>query len=123
MSELKKFFISFFIFSVVFSLLLYFKVNNFVGIAVFCVLFAILIISLINKIFAKKLHCFLSETGSFLGEKITVSVLFFVFIVAIIPTKILMVIFKRDRLRLKKENVDSYWINSEDEKQNWDLPY
>ena len=47
----------------------------------------------------------------FTTDKIARAILFLIFIFAIIPTKILMVLAKRDRLRLK-ENKNSYWLEA-----------
>lgn len=47
----------------------------------------------------------------FITDKIARAILFLIFIFAIIPTKILMILAKRDRLRLR-ENKDSYWLEA-----------
>ena len=49
------------------------------------------------------------KLGKKIGEIFSITALFFVYITAIIPTAIIMQIVKRDRLRLKKQNIDSYW--------------
>lgn len=47
----------------------------------------------------------------FITDKIARAILFLIFIFAIIPTKILMILAKRDRLRLR-ENKNSYWLEA-----------
>ncbi len=55
--------------------------------------------------------------GIFLGNIISPIVLGIIFFGLVTPTSILMKIFKKDHLRLKKENLSTYWIKK-DENQN-----
>ncbi len=57
----------------------------------------------------------------FISNLIARIALFLVFIFVIIPTKFVMVLCRRDRLRLNKQS-DSYWINSKEE-NNYELQY
>ncbi len=52
--------------------------------------------------------------GIFLGNIISPIVLGIIFFGLVTPTSILMKIFKKDHLRLKKENVNTYWIKKDD---------
>lgn len=61
------------------------------------------------------------KTGEFIGKYLAIAVLTIVYVIAVIPTGVLMKIVKRDRLRLKKPNLSSYWINYE--KSNTDYEY
>lgn len=71
----------------------------------------------------KKVFLKIKKFSEFINNKIAQIALFFVYVFAIIPTKILNLIFKRDRLRLKKQNKKSYWIKVEEKENNWDLQY
>ena len=62
----------------------------------------------LNKIWAK--------FGFFLGTFIPPIVMGFVFFVIVTPTGLLMRLFSKDYLNLKKNNNKSYWINSSDQK-------
>ena len=52
--------------------------------------------------------------GIFLGNIISPIVLGIIFFGLVTPTSILMKIFKKDHLRLKKENLSTYWIKKDD---------
>lgn len=54
-----------------------------------------------------------TKTGKFLGKYISIISLFVIYILAVLPTGILMKITKRDRLRLNKPNLKSYWVECE----------
>ena len=54
-----------------------------------------------------------SKAGKILGNYIARVILFFVYVFAVLPTGILMKMVKRDRLRLKKQNINSYWVDCE----------
>ena len=79
------------------------------------------IISILLPSFGNLLHDTFSKIGVFLGRWISRIILFFVWIFAVLPTGILMKITKRDRLKLKKQNVSSYWI--ENTTKNTDYEY
>lgn len=58
------------------------------------------------------IHDILSRLGSFLGRQLAKIILFLVWIFAVLPLGCLMKITGRDRLRLKKQDVKSYWIDN-----------
>lgn len=62
-----------------------------------------------------------SKTGTFIGRIISMVILFFIWIFAVLPTGCIMKIIGRDRLRLKKTNIRSYWIDNIT--QNTDYEY
>lgn len=63
----------------------------------------------------------LKQTGLFIGRQIARILLFFVWCIAVLPTGCLMKITGRDRLRLKKTELKSYWIDNIT--QNTDYEY
>lgn len=67
------------------------------------------------------IHDTLSKIGAFLGNWIARIILFFVWIFAVLPTGVLMKIMKRDRLRLKKPDIKSYWVDNRN--KNIDYEY
>lgn len=90
------------------------------------VIVGFLLISLICflcKKIALKLKSVLSKIGSFLGKYIAIVVLAICYIVAVIPTGLLMKIVKRDRLRLKKPEVNSYWLNCETKNTDYEYQF
>ncbi len=65
----------------------------------------------ISKSFAQEFKEKLSVIGGFLGKYTAIIILAIGYIIAVIPTGILMKAVKRDRLRLKKPNTATYWID------------
>lgn len=90
------------------------------------VIVGFLLISLIcflSKNIALKFKAILSKIGNFLGKYIAITVLAVCYIVAVIPTGLLMKIVKRDRLRLKKPEVNSYWLNCETKNTDYEYQF
>ena len=75
----------------------------------------------VSKKFAYLFKSTLTNIGNFLGKYIAIIVLAIGYILAVLPTGLLMKIVKRDRLKLKKPNLETYWVNYE--KQNTDYEY
>ena len=122
MNEINKFLISLLVFSMVFPLILYFKINKLYAVIAFFILLIITMISLINKKFAGFLKIKLNKSAKFIANALSIMALFIVYVFTIIPIKILNLIFKRDRLSLNKKE-QTYWINVKEEENNWDLQY
>lgn len=88
------------------------------------ILAVFILLSLICFFCKKFAHWFKSKldaAGSFLGRYIAVFSLVIVYLAAILPTGLLMKIVKRDRLRLRKPECTSYWL--EYENKNTDYEY
>ena len=56
--------------------------------------------------------------GVFLGEKLSPIIIGIIFFTVVTPTGLLMKIFKKDPLRLKKTKDKTYWIEKEDVKSS-----
>ena len=80
-------------------------------------------LSFLSKKFAKNFKNVLEKIGAFLGKYIAIIVLFLGYIFVVIPTGLLMKIVKRDRLRLKKPNVSSYWLNYENKNTDYEYQF
>jgi len=77
----------------------------------------------ISKKFARWFKNFLEKIGGFLGKYIAIFVLAIGYIVAVVPTGLLMKIVKRDRLRLKKPDVKSYWLDYENKNTDYEYQF
>lgn len=77
----------------------------------------------VSKTFAKKLKKISDSIGHFIGKYLAIIVLSIGYIIAVIPTGLLMKIVKRDRLKLKKPEVKSYWIDYDQEKTNYEFQF
>ena len=117
-----KFGLSIIIFSFIFSSVLYIKLKNFIILGLFLTLVISGLFCIINKTFAIKFKTILNKISNFIIQKIVKIVLFFIFVFSVIPMKIVAVLFKRDRLKLRTTNQNSYWINYE-EKNDWENQY
>ena len=81
------------------------------------------LISFISKRFAIGFKSILTKIGTFLGKYISIIVLAFGYILAVVPTGLLMKIVKRDRLRLKKPNLKTYWIDYENKNTDYEYQF
>ncbi len=122
-SELTKFSISLTLIPIVPAWLIYKYICPY-GAAIFLGFFWILaLISFINKKFASELKHLLDKVGAFLGKYISYAALFFIFVIAVIPTKLMMVIAKRDRLKRRSFDDETYWIDCSSQKHDYELEY
>ena len=93
------------------------------AITVLAIFLSLSFICFISKKFA---HCFktlLEKIGNFLGKYIAIIVLGIGYVIAVVPTGLLMKIVKRDRLRLKKPNTNSYWKNKDSEVSDYEYQF
>jgi hypothetical protein len=65
----------------------------------------------------------LSKIGKFLGKYLAIIALAFVYIFAVLPTGTLAKIIGRDRLRLKKQNLKTYWIDYKNENTDYEFQF
>ena len=81
------------------------------------------LICFLSKNFAIGFKSILDTIGHFIGKYLAILVLSIGYIVAVIPTGLLMKIVKRDRLKLKKPDVKSYWIDYDKEKTDYEFQF
>ena len=87
------------------------------------VFFAAAVISLIIPAFGIYLHKKGAELGAFIGNIAAKIILFFVWILSVLPLGMLMKLTGRDRLRLKKPESKSYWIDNKTENTDWEYQF
>jgi len=90
---------------------------------ILCVFLFTSLICFISRKFALGLKNILMKIGSFLGRYIAIFVLFIGYIIAVLPTGMLMKIVKRDRLRLKKPGIVSYWIDYNNKDSDYEYQF
>ncbi len=88
---------------------------------VMLIFLGIAILSYVIPSIGEAIHDIFAKIGAFIGNCISKIILFFVWIIAVLPTGILMKLTGRDRLRLKKAEIRSYWIDNIT--QNTDYEY
>lgn len=93
------------------------------AVVVLAVFIALSLLCFISKSFARVLKATLTEIGNFIGKYLAIVVLFLGYIFAILPTGLLMKIVKRDRLRIKKPKLETYWKNNEAEKTDYEYQF
>ena len=81
------------------------------------------LISFICSGFALKLKRILDTIGSFLGKYLAIIVLAIGYIVAVMPTGLIMKLVKRDRLRLKKMQIQTYWKQYENNNTDYEYQF
>lgn len=69
------------------------------------------LISICSRNFSMMLKHTFSKIGGFLGKYIAIIVLWIVYVLAVLPTGLLMKAVKRDRLRLRKPECETYWLD------------
>ena len=123
LSELTKFSISLTLVPIIPSWLIYKYICPY-GAGIFLALCWLLaLISFCNKKIASDLKSLFGKIGAFLGKHIANIILFLIFIIAVIPTKILMSFAKRDRLKRRSFEEETYWLDYGDTKHDYELEY
>ena len=85
-----------------------------------------LVLSLICFIFEKfalNFKSLLTKIGSFLGRYLAIVVLIIGYIAAVMPTGLIMKLVKRDRLRLKKAQMQTYWKKYENNNTDYEYQF
>ena len=77
-----------------------------------------LILGLINSRILTPLNILWFKFGMLLGRIISPIIMGMVFFFVVTPTGLLMKLFNKDLLRLKKKNTKSYWITKSNEKSS-----
>lgn len=90
---------------------------------VLAIFLALSFLCFVSKKFAYSFKSLLEKIGGFLGRYIAIVVLAIGYIAAVIPTGLLMKIVKRDRLRLKKPDVKTYWLDYENKNTDYEYQF
>ena len=100
------------VFSMVFLLISVWPVLNGLEIRIWSLLISIvfLILGILNSNILKPLNIIWMKFGVFLGNFISPIVMMIVFFFVITPTSLILKLFRKDILNLKKNKDESYWI-------------
>ena len=79
---------------------------------------AFLLLGLKNSKILTPLNILWFKFGMLLGKYVSPIVMGLVFFLVVTPTGIIMRIFNKDLLKLKKRNINSYWIKRDDQKSD-----
>ena len=93
------------------------------AVIVLAVLLSTAFISLIIPKIGKFIYNIGKKTGSFIGKYIAIIILFIGYIIAVIPTGLLMKLVRRDRLKLRKPDSPTYWIDNENISKDYELQF
>ena len=94
-----------------------------VAVTLLIIFWLLAVLCFVSKSFSVKFKKLLDKIGSFLGKYIAIVVLAIGYLVAVLPTVVLMKIVKRDRLRLKKPNVETYWLDNENKNTDYEYQF
>jgi len=108
------------VFFFVFCLIAFYPLINGGQTRLWAISFAILflILGLINSQFLTPLNRLWFKFGIFLAKFVSPIVMALVFFGVVTPTGLLMKIFKKDVLKLKTNNSETYWIKRSSEKSS-----
>ena len=116
-SSNRSFGIVFFVFFLIVSLYpLYFNGSLNIWALLLSVIF--LILGLLNSKILTPLNILWFKFGMLLGRIISPIIMGMVFFFVVTPTGLLMKLFNKDLLRLKKKDTKSYWITKSNEKSS-----
>lgn len=121
--EKRELFLGLFVLPVVPSILLWQKVDINYLMILFFVFWGLLLICFFSKRFASFIFVNIKKLLKKLGEIFSIIALVFVYIVAIIPTGLIIKLVKRDRLLLKNHNNSSYWKKFEHHSENYESQF
>ena len=113
----KSFGIVFFIFFLIIS---FYPLINDQGIRIWSLILSsiFLILGIQNSRLLTPLNILWFKFGILLGRFVSPIVMGLVFFLVVTPTGIIMRLFKKDLLKLKKNNSNTYWINRPDSKSD-----
>ena len=113
----KSFGIVFFIFFLIVSL---YPLINDQDVRIWSLILSIIFLTLglLNSRILTPLNILWFKFGILLGRFISPVVMGFVFFLVVTPTGIIMKLFKKDLLKLKKNNSNTYWINRSNSKSD-----
>ena len=77
-----------------------------------------LLLGLKNSKILTPLNILWFKFGTKLGKYVSPIIMGLVFFLVVTPTGIIMRIFNKDLLKLKKRNINSYWIKRDDQKSD-----
>lgn len=123
MNEYRKFALTLGLLPWIPAFVLYKHHLNTIAMYILCIFIALSILSFLFNGFAKFFKHTLDKIGAFLGKYLAIIVLTIGYIVAVIPTGLLMKIVKRDRLKLKKPDVKSYWLDYENRSTDYEYQF
>ena len=109
-----------FLFAFVFSLVAFWPILNQNEIRIWSLIIAIvfLILGFLNSKLLTPLNKIWFRFGIFLGNFISPIIMGIIFFFVVTPTGLIMKLFNRDLINLKKSNKKSYWIKKKDIKSS-----
>lgn len=93
------------------------------SIIIITVFWSISLLTIISKNMANFVHTYGKKLLKIIGDFLAVAALFVIYIFAVVPTGLVMKITKRDRLKLKKQNFETYWQDIKQEEQNHEYQF
>ena len=125
--DLRKFKLTLLILPVIPSVILYYKNHVHLAMLFFEICWVLLLTLFVARLFGKNIdkpiYHFVRIILKFLGMVISAIALTITWICAILPTAIVAKIKGRDRLVLKKKNVNSYWKDVKSSEQTYENQY
>ena len=108
------------VFFILFLLIALYPTINSEGIRMWSIFVSLifLVLGLLDSKILTPLNKIWFKFGVFLGEKLSPIIIGIIFFTVVTPTGLLMKIFKKDPLRLKKTKDKTYWIEKEDVKSS-----
>ena len=108
------------VFFILFLLIALYPMINSEGIRMWSIIVSLifLVLGLLDSKILTPLNKIWFKFGIFLGEKISPIIIGFIFFTVVTPTGLLMKLFKKDPLRLKKTKDRTYWIEKKDVKSS-----
>jgi hypothetical protein len=122
-NELTKFAITLAILPLIPAYILYKHSMVKLAIIVLVIFWILSFICFVSKKFTKIFKTNLEKLGAFLGKYIAIVVLTIVYLIAVVPTGLLMKVVKRDRLRLKKQNLSTYWLDYDNKNSDYEYQF
>ncbi len=122
-NNLKKFIAFLFILPIVPTILLWLKSERMLAITIFSTFWGLGFACLISKAFAQNFKKCVDKIFAFIGKYLAIVTLFLGYIAAVIPTSLIMKITKRDRLKLSRQNVSSYWLDEKETNKDYERQY
>ena len=122
-NELTKFAITLVLLPWIPAFILYKHAHSDYALAILAIFLCLSLLCFISKNFAQFFKSNLEKIGAFLGKYLAIIVLAIGYIIAVVPTGLLMKLVKRDRLKLKKYNTGSYWKDHDNTNSDYEYQF
>lgn len=121
--EMKKFSFTLFILPIIPAIIVFRHGHIKTAVILILIFWAFCLFTLLSKAFTQFSYSKIKILLKFFGDTLAKIALFIVYILCLIPTGLLMKIIGRDRLRIKKQSLNTYWKDVQEQDSSYEYQF